>query len=576
MCSASSASSGPRSDGQPKNVVLYARVSSEKQAKKDLSIKAQLGALRAYAREKGWIVTAEYIDRAKSGRTMDRPAFKKMLVAVEHRDIDAVLVWKLDRLARNMRISADTDALFEANGVRVVSLHENIDDTPQGKLTARLFESFAEFYSNNLSQDIQRGIREVARRGFYPFSHAPIGYLREPIQEAGAMRYRLVPDEGYAEVIRRVFHCYVDGVTGPKIASQLNEEGVRTKSGKRWTAKRLYDILRNSAYCGDIIVGVRSVDASGRRRRGANQIAVRDVHEPLVSRSIFDQVQSILESRSRDYGKARRVSSPYLLSGLVRCGYCGSFMAGTSAKGGRYQYYTCGRYYREGKESCCGVRIRQNRLESFVVSQLRDVVLEESNLRDLIALINLDLGKRESDLDAKLDSCLRSLKGTRARLDRHYQALETGALAMTDVAPRIRELRDTVTRLEEEELRLIAARGQSDDLAVEASRVLELCENLRGTLRSGSFEEQRAFLGFLVKEIRVRREEVEIEYSLPRLTNGTEGLMPSVLHSFTPGGGGGSRTRVRNSLRSASTSLASRFDVGNLPPATRMHLPRAF
>jgi len=522
------------------NVVLYARVSSEKQAKKDLSISAQLAALRNYAREKGWIVTEEYVDEAKSGRTMDRPAFKRMLAAVEYRDIDAVLVWKLDRLARNMRISADTDAHFHENGVRVVSLHENIDDTPQGKLTARLFESFAEFYSNNLSQDIRRGIREVARRGFYPFSHAPIGYRREPIQEGGALRYRIVPDEVYAETIRRVFEAYVNGVTGPKIAAQLNEEGVRTSNGKRWSAKRLYDILRNCAYCGDIIVGARCVDASGRRRQGPNPILVQDVHEPLVTRSVFEQVQSILESRSRDYGKARRVSSPYLLSGLVRCGHCGSFMAGTSAKGGRYQYYTCGRYYREGKESCSGVRVRQSRLESFVISQVRDIVLEKSNLQNLIALVNEDLEQRETDLDRKLDRCLRSLKGARARLDRHYQALETGALAIVDVAPRIRELRDAVSRLEEEELSLVTARDQGEELAVEASRVLELCMNLKRTLKTGSFEEQRGFLGSLVKEIRVSREQIEIEYSLPRPTNGTEGLLPSVLHSFTPGGGGGS------------------------------------
>ena len=537
------------------NVVLYARVSSEKQAKKDLSIKAQLGALRAYAREKEWIVTAEYVDKAKSGRTMDRPAFKRMLAAVEYRDIDAVLVWKLDRLARNMRISAETDALFHDNGVRVVSLHENIDDTPQGKLTARLFESFAEFYSNNLSQDIQRGIREVARRGFYPFSHAPIGYRREPIQEGGAVRYRLVPDESYDMVIERIFHSYVNGVTGPKIAEQLNEEGIRTHNGKRWTAKRLYDILRNGTYCGDITVGSRCVDSSGRRRRGANQITVQDVHEPLVTRSIFEEAQAILASRSCDYGKARRVSSPYLLSGLVRCGHCGSFMAGTSAKGGRYQYYTCGRYYREGKESCSGVRVRQSRLENFVISQLRDIVLEESNLQELVALVNEDLEQRQTELDGKLDRCRHALKGTQARLDRHYQALETGALAIVDVAPRIRELRDTVSNLEEEELSLITARDQGGELAVEAQRVLQLGMDLRETLRTGSFEEQRAFLGALVTEIRVSRDRVEIEYTLPRPTDRTEGTRPSVLHSFTPGGGERIRTASLPRARRALSQL---------------------
>jgi len=157
-------------------VVLYARVSSKQQAEKQLSISAQLRALRAFAREKKWTVAAEYVDEARSGRTANRPAFTNMLTAVKYRDIDAVLVWKLDRLARNMEISTAFDAHLHQYGVKIISLHENIDDTPQGKLIARMFESFAEFYSNNLSQDIQRGLREVARRGYFPFSHAPIGY----------------------------------------------------------------------------------------------------------------------------------------------------------------------------------------------------------------------------------------------------------------------------------------------------------------------------------------------------------------------------------------------------------------
>lgn len=135
-------------------IVLYARVSSQRQAEKQLSISAQLRALRAFAKEKGWTITSEYVDEAKSGRTANRPAFTKMLTAVKYRDIDAVLVWKLDRLARNMEISTAIDAHFRKYGVKIISLHENIDDTPQGKLAARMFESFAEFYSNNLSQDI--------------------------------------------------------------------------------------------------------------------------------------------------------------------------------------------------------------------------------------------------------------------------------------------------------------------------------------------------------------------------------------------------------------------------------------
>ena len=538
-------------------VALYARVSSERQAEKDLSTSAQLRALRAFAREKGWSVVREYVDKAKSGRTANRPAFREMLAAVKRERFDAVLVWKLDRLARNMEISAALDALFRKHRVRVVSLHENIDDTPQGKLTARMFESFAEFYSNNLAQDIKRGIREVARKGFYPFSHAPIGYRKEQVQDGTATRYRLVPDEIYGEVIKRVFNSYASGATVPKIAEELNEEGLTTTNGNRWSPKRLYDILRNRAYCGDVTVGEHYIDPAGKSHAGSNPITIENVHEPLVSRAVFGQVSQILDSRSGNYSKARRASSPYLLSGLVRCALCGSFMAGTSAKGGRYHYYTCGRYYCEGKRACNGVRVRQERLERFVVSQIRDIVLDESNLEELVCLVNQDLLQKKAGIEKEIDSCCNRLKGMHSRLERHYQALETGALELSDVAPRIKALRESIASLEEEEIQLREAQEHDKLLLADAQWVLRFGKDLRTTLRTGSFEEQRAFLESIIKEIRVDKDRVDIEYHLPSPQEETEGIEPSVLHSFTSGGG----ERIRTANLCVANAALSRLEL---------------
>ena len=162
------------------NVVLYARVSSHKQAEKDLSISAQLRALRGFAHEQGWAVVGEFVDRAISGRTANRPGLKQMLRRVKRGDVDTVLVWKLDRLARNVEVSAAVDGFLRRHGVRLISLHESFDDSPQGRFIARTFENLAEFYSNNLSQDICRGIRELAQRGFYPMGVLPLVTQRFP------------------------------------------------------------------------------------------------------------------------------------------------------------------------------------------------------------------------------------------------------------------------------------------------------------------------------------------------------------------------------------------------------------
>ena len=436
-------------------VVLYARVSSDQQAKKDLSISAQLRALRGFATERGWTVVSEYVDEARSGRTANRPAFMRMLVAVKHQDIDAVLVWKLDRLARNMEISTSLDAHLRKCGVRSISLHESIDDTPQGQLTARLFESFAEFYSNNLSQDIQRGLREVARRGYFPFSHAPIGYKKTKVQVGTAVRYQLDPDPVYGPLIADIFGQYASGTTVPTTVKSLNSSGVLTDLGHRWTKKQIYKILRNPVYCGDLTVGKHYVDALGKLNPGSNPVTVKDVHKPLVSRELYDRVQAVLGYRSESAGSRRRSSSPYLLSGLARCGICGSFMSGTSAKGGRYHYYVCGRYYMEGTGSCAGLRVRQSRLEDFVLLQLRDRILTPENLQELTRMVNEELQESVGSTRDRLEATRAQLGDLNRRLDRHYEALETGALSLAASGGRIRELRATIDDLKTAEFRLL-------------------------------------------------------------------------------------------------------------------------
>ena len=118
------------------NVVLYARVSSEKQAEKDLSLPAQLKALREYALKRNWTIVEEYVDEAESARTADRPAFQKMIAATKQKNIpfETILVWKLNRFARNREDSIIYKSLLRKRGVQVISINENFDDGPSGRL----------------------------------------------------------------------------------------------------------------------------------------------------------------------------------------------------------------------------------------------------------------------------------------------------------------------------------------------------------------------------------------------------------------------------------------------------------
>ena len=160
-------------------VALYARVSSDKQDT-DLSISSQLRALREYAEKQGYQVVREFVDEVESGRTISRPAFRDMISLAKRPDrtFEAILVWKYARFARNREDSIVYKTLLRKNGVQVISINEPFEDTPTGRLLEAIIESLDEFYSDNLGEEVTRGMRESASRGFYLSAKPPYGYRK--------------------------------------------------------------------------------------------------------------------------------------------------------------------------------------------------------------------------------------------------------------------------------------------------------------------------------------------------------------------------------------------------------------
>ena len=184
------------------NVALYARVSSEKQDT-DLSISAQLKHLREYAGKNGYKVVREFVDEAESGRTADRPAFLEMIKIARRplRPFDALLVWKYSRFTRSREDSIVYKTMLRRNGVQVISITEPFEDTPTGRLLEAMIESLDEFYSANLSQDVLRGMRENAGRGFSNGGRAPYGYIKVKVQDGNTPRTKLEPDSSKPQML---------------------------------------------------------------------------------------------------------------------------------------------------------------------------------------------------------------------------------------------------------------------------------------------------------------------------------------------------------------------------------------
>jgi len=181
---------------------LYVRVSSGRQDV-DLSVTAQLKALQEYAARNGHVVVLEFVDQAESGRTAYRPQFRQMISMARHSDrpFDLILVYKYSRFARSREDSIVYKALFKKSGVQLASITEPFDDTAVGRLMQSIIECIDEFYSENLGEEVTRGMRESAARGFYLSYRPPYGYRKIKVNDGGKERARLDIDEFQSRVV---------------------------------------------------------------------------------------------------------------------------------------------------------------------------------------------------------------------------------------------------------------------------------------------------------------------------------------------------------------------------------------
>ena len=534
------------------NVAFYARVSSEKQDV-DLSISAQLRSLREYASRNNHQVVKEYVDEAESGKTTARPAFREMIAAARRspRPFDLILVWKYSRFARSREDSIVFKTMLRKNGVRVVSISEPAEDTPTGKLLEAMIESLDEFYSANLGEEVTRGMRESASRGFYISAQAPYGYRKVKVCDGGKDRPKLDVEPNQARIVARIFDLVREGKGLMEVAKELNREGVAGPSGKGWLKTTIRKILTNEAYTGTLVWGRCSV-------RNLPPIRVENAWPTIIDRDTFEQAHALLKERAPVSLHPKRVASRYLLSGLARCGHCGKALVGQDAKSGQFTYYVCGTLLKKGAGSCPSRYLNSHYFEGLVVDKIKEHVLTNENLIRLVHIVNEDMYSLAAGCRQRLETVIDEIADVDRRLERLYDALETGKVELADLAPRIQQLRQRREQLH-------AARWESEqqlsDRRVEladAKTVAQCVADLRDLLNESSLTERKAFIRSFVKEVRVTGDEVLVTYTIPMLPRGLAEEKLPVLSIGHDGGAEGTRTpdllRAKEALSQLSYS----------------------
>jgi len=497
-------------------VAFYARVSSERQDI-DLSISAQLKALREYASRNGQVVVRKYIDEVESGRSIDRPGFRQMIITARQKPapFEAILVWKLSRFARNREDSIIYKSLLRKQGIQVISINEPVEDTPVGRLLEGIIEVVDEFYSANLSQDVLRGQSENASRGFHNGGRPPYGYKRVQVIDGVRNRTKLEPDPKTAPIVQRIFRECLNDKGLKTIIRSLNADRIPSCTGKKWGATSVEKIIHNEAYTGTLVWGKRKKGKDSTGKMPAPQ-RVDGAWPAIVDKAVFKQAQAVLAARAPAVMHPREVDSPYLLSGIIRCGACGA-----NAR-------------RKGREVCSSPLLPKNRIEAFVIDRIKEYVLADDNLQELVKLTNEELDRASDDNRKRLGILDEQITEVDSRLGRLYDALETGEFKGGELAPRIKSLLEKKEELHQVKAEVEETSHHETIITVDDRVVREYADELRELLSKSSVTEQQSLLRSFCERIEVDDSEVKLYYTLPvppdSNTEETVGVIPIVHH----------------------------------------------
>ena len=478
-----------------RRAVIYLRVSTPGQVNTDrdaegFSIPAQRDACMRKAEAMGAMVVGEYADLGESARSSGRPQLQAMLSRLStDRDVDYVIVHKVDRLARNRADDVTINLAIQGAGARLVSVTENIDQTPTGMLLHGIMSSVAEFYSGNLSAEITTKMAQKAKKGAYP-GRAPIGYLNVREKYEGNEIRTIALDEERAPLVQWAFEVYARGEYSLRqLTEALADKGLTTPATLKYPEKPLrmphvHKLLTNRFYTGLFSWG--GVEYTG-------------THEPLVTADTFARVQATMATR-RVAGEKSRIHEHYL-KGTVFCARCQSRLGFNRAagNGGQYDYFMClGRH--SGRTSCDLPYLRLDEVEEALTRHYSTIELEPSRIeiiRDRLLAMMRSRTKQADQLARRARKRILRLEAERKKL---LQAHFAGAVPL-DL---LKEEQDRITQQLADAGGVLAnTEVNTENIEVNLWKALRLASNMESAYRDGEPATRRLYNQAIFEEVGV-------------------------------------------------------------------------
>ncbi len=508
------------------SVAIYVRVSTQRQADKDLSIPDQLRTVREFCERKGWTVVAEFVEPGQSARDDQRPEFRNMIAEALNPDrpFDIILVHSFSRFFRDELQQELYIRKLAENDVLVQSATEEVGDGTSGELSRRILGIIAEFDNRNRQARVIQTMQENARQGFWNGGRPPYGYrtmIAEQRGDTAKKRLEINPPE--AEIAREIYRLCLQGDgNGPMgikaIVNHVNSKGLCYRNHRPFRVNEVHRILRSSTYMG-LHHYNRKASKTGKAKDPKEWIAMDC--PAIIEPDTFDKVQQHLNHRRPTVTAARLTNGAMLLTQIARCPHCGGGMTLRTGKSGQYRYYTCSSAATKGKASCKGRSIRMDALDGIVLTALEEKLLQPERLKAVLSsLVKRHLGNQGQSLER--EKALRKEQSQiEAAINRMYEAIEDGLVGDTDL---FRERLSKNTQRREELIRIVSQSRRRRELPeglLKESNLKTFQRALTSRLRDPQSSMAKGYVRALVDRVTVGEQEITIQGSKSALLEAT-------------------------------------------------------
>lgn len=485
------------------NAVIYARYSSDNQ--REESIDAQVRAIKDFAAREGINIIRIYADEAKSATTDQRPQFLDMMKDAETGMFQAVIVHKLDRFSRDRFDSAYYKRHLKKCGVRLISVLENLDDSPESIILESVLEGMAEYYSKNLSREVMKGMKETAYQCKHTGGIPPLGFDVGPDKS-------YVINEWEAEAVRMIFEMFADGKGYSAIIDALNAKGYKTKAGKPFGKNSIHDLLLNEKYVGVFVFNKVYNKINGKRNGHKMKPDDEIIRIPggcpaIVSQDLWERVKKRLEANKRASG-AYSAKAVYILSGRIFCGKCGAAMTGKRARMGRnksvYSYYECSA--RKSKRTCDMKPINKEFVEQKVIDALYENLFCDEVIEAATDMIYKHAASRNTEIPEMIKKYEKQLQTVEFEISNIVNAIAKG-MFHESMKAKMDELEASKAQLK---IRIEEAKLQQQSHSLTREQIYAFLARYRN-IKEMTPEQQKTAIQVFVERVTVYEDKIDMD-----------------------------------------------------------------